>query len=107
MQANELNELLTKAKELLREETTQISYDTWIKELEIQSVENGNVVLLSSSTFNRDTVEARYHALLVNTFNFLTNKECSISILSKEELENQNKDSIASSNIENFSTRLF
>ncbi len=89
MQERELEELLTKAKELLREETTPISYETWIKDLEIQSIENGNIVLLSSTTFNRDTVEARYHSLLVNTFNYLTNKECSVSILSKEELQKQ------------------
>ncbi len=89
MPQKELDELLTKAKELLREEMTQISYDTWIKELEIQSMNNGNVVLLISTNFNRDTVEARYHSLLVNTFNYLTNKECSITILSKEELESQ------------------
>lgn len=87
MQSRELEELLTKAKELLREETTPISYDTWLKNLEIQSMENGNITLLSSTTFNRDTVEARYHDLLVNTFNYLTNKECSVTILSKEELE--------------------
>lgn len=89
MSQKELDELLTKAKELLREEMTQISYDTWIKELEIQSMNNGNIVLLISTNFNRDTVEARYHSLLVNTFNYLTNKECSVTILSKEELENQ------------------
>lgn len=94
MPQKELNELLTKAKELLREEMTQISYDTWIKELEIQSMNNGNVVLLISTNFNRDTVEARYHSLLVNTFNYLTNKECSITILSKEELESQPNNSI-------------
>lgn len=88
MQSKELEELLTKAKELLKEETTQISYDTWIKELEIRSIENGNIELISSTSFNRDTVDARYHSLLVNTFNYLTNKECSVSILSKEELEN-------------------
>lgn len=94
MPQKELDELLTKAKELLREEMTQISYDTWIKELEIQSMNNGNVVLLISTNFNRDTVEARYHSLLVNTFNYLTNKECSITILSKEELESQPNNSI-------------
>ena len=71
MQSKELEELLTKAKELLREETTPISYDTWLKNLEIQSMENGNVVLLTSTTFNRDTTDARYHSLLVNTFNFI------------------------------------
>ena len=87
MQSRELEELLTKAKELLREETTPISYDTWLKNLEIQSMENGNVTLLISTTFNKDTVEARYHDLLVSPFNYLTNKECSVTILSKEELE--------------------
>ena len=100
MQSKELEELLTKAKELLREETTPISYDTWLKNLEIQSMENGNVVLLSSTTFNRDTVDARYHSLLVNTFNYLTNKECSVTILSKEELENNSINGQANS-IEN------
>jgi len=88
MQERELEELLTKAKELLKEETSPISYDTWLKNLEIQSMENGNVVLLTSTAFSRDTVEARYHDLLVSTFNYLTNKECSVSILSKEELKN-------------------
>ena len=88
MQSRELEELLTKAKELLREETTPISYDTWLKNLEIQSMENGNIVLLTSTIFNRDTTDARYHSLLVNTFNYLTNKECSVTILAKEELEN-------------------
>jgi len=87
MQQKELDELLTKAKELLKEEMTQISYDTWIKE--IQSMENGNITLLVSNVFNKDSVDARYHSLLVNTFNYLTNKECSVSILSKEELQNQ------------------
>ena len=100
MQSKELEELLTKAKELLREETTPISYDTWLKNLEIQSMENGNVVLLTSTIFNRDTTDARYHSLLVNTFNYLTNKECSVTILSKEELENNSINGQANS-IEN------
>ena len=89
MQQKELDELLTKAKELLKEEMTQISYDTWIKEIEIQSMENGNITLLFSNVFNKDSVDARYHSLVVNTFNYLTNKECSVSILSKEELQKQ------------------
>ena len=86
MPEKNLEELLTKAKALLKEETTFISFETWIKELEIQSAENGNIILLSSTTLNRDTVEARYHNLLVNTFTYLTSRECSVTILSKEEL---------------------
>ena len=84
---NELNDLLTKAKELLKEETTKISYETWIKILEIQSEENGNIVLLTSTEFQKNIIASKYLDLLTNTFNYLTNKDCSVSIVSREELE--------------------
>src|SRR5574344_219289 len=84
---NELNELLTKAKDLLKDETTKISYETWIKNLEIQSADNGNIVLVASSTFQKEAIYARYHDLLTNTFNYITNKECTISIIAKEEVQ--------------------
>ena len=80
------DELLTKAKELLKDETTKISYETWIKNLEIQSANNNNIVLLATSAFQKDAIEARYHDLLTNTFNFITNKDCNVSIISKEEV---------------------
>ena len=88
---NELNDLLTKAKELLKEETTRISYETWIKGLEIQSENNGNIVLLTSTEFQKNIVDSKYNDLLTNTFNFLTNKDCSVTIVSREELEKQAK----------------
>lgn len=80
----ELNELLTKAKDLLKNETTSISYETWLKALEIESVENGNIVLIANTDFQKETINSRYYDLLVNTFKFLTNRECKITILSKE-----------------------
>ena len=91
MQRAELEELLTKAKELLKDETTTISYDTWIKDIEIESMNNGNIVLLVDDVFKRDTVDFRFHDLFVNTFKYLTNKECSVSILSKDEIINNPK----------------
>ncbi len=90
---NELNDLLTKAKELLKEETTKISYETWIKILEIQSADNGHIVLLTSTDFQKNIVASKYLDLLTNTFNYLTNKECSVSIVSREELETASNNS--------------
>lgn len=84
---SELNELLTKAKELLKDETTKISYETWIKNLEIKSFDNNIVVLVASSSFQKESIQSRYGDLLTNTFNFITNKECAVSIVSKEEIE--------------------
>ena len=94
---NELNELLTKAKELLKDETTKISYETWIKNLEIQSADNGNITLIASSTFQRDAIDSRYHDLLTNTFNFITNKDCKVTIIAKEEIQ----DSLETTNANN------
>ena len=84
---NELNDLLTKAKELLKEEVTKISYETWIKILEIQSADNGHIILLTSTEFQKNIIISKYSDLLTNTFNYLTNKECTVSIVSREELE--------------------
>ena len=86
---NELNELLTKAKELLKNEMTKISYETWIKNLEIQSFDNDIVVLVASSGFQKESIQSRYYDLLTNTFNFITNKECQINIISKDELQEE------------------
>ena len=101
MQSKELDELLTKAKELIKNEISPIAYDTWIRELEIKSSDNGNILLLCSTSFNKDSIEVRYHNLIVNTFNYLTNKECSVSILSREELDNQSDDNMSLNNIKN------
>ena len=84
---NELNDLLTKAKELLKEEVTRISYETWIKILEIQSAENDHIVLLTSSSYQKEVVETKFSDLLTNTFNYITNRDCTVSIVSREELE--------------------
>lgn len=96
---NELNDLLTKAKELLKEETTRISYETWIKVLEIQSQDNGHIVLLTSTDFQKNVISSKYLDLLTNTFNYLTNKDCTVSIVSREELEAASNNSNLSDNV--------
>ena len=82
---NGLNELLTKAKDLLKNEMTNISYETWIKNLEIEDFTNEKIVLVASSTFQKEAVETRYYELVVNTFKYLTNKDCKIVIVCKED----------------------
>lgn len=82
------NDLLTKAKDLLKEEMTNISYTTWIKNLEIESVKDNKIVLIAQSTIQKDAIESRLFDLVVNTFNFITNKVCDIKIIEKSELEN-------------------
>ena len=74
------DELLTKAKTLLQSETTGISYNTWIKSLEIASVNGNKIVLIAQSKMQKDAIEARLFDLVVNTFNYITNTSCELTV---------------------------
>ncbi len=78
-------DLLTQAKNLLQGEMTGISYNTWIKSLEISSVDNNKIVLIAQSKMQKDAIEARLFDLVVNTFNYITNTSVELSIIEKTE----------------------
>ena len=88
----ELNELLKNAKELLKDEISRIAYDTWIKGLDIIGKEGNTYILGASSIIHRDSINSRYYDLILNTFKYLTNSECEISIVLNESvaMENEN-----------------
>ena len=81
------DELLTKAKELLKDEVTPISFNTWFKTLEIQSISNDHIVFTAVSEFQKDMIENKYNSLLLNTLSYITNKNWTFSVidLSNEE----------------------
>ena len=81
-----INDLLIKAKDLLKNETTQITFDTWIQPLEIKSFEDNTIILIASTSFQKDTIESKYIDLITNTFNYITNKKCTVIIKLKNEI---------------------
>ena len=90
-------ELLTKAKELLKDEVTSITYETWIKPLEIQSIEGNHIVFKAISEYHKDFIQSRYSPLILNTLKFITNKDWSFSVVwSQEETISSNTHIITS-----------
>ena len=81
----DLNELLNKAKELLKGEMTNISYETWIKNLEIENFQNDNIVLRTETAYKQEVVEKRYYDLILNTFKIMLNKDITISFSNNED----------------------
>ena len=81
------DELLTKLKELLKEEVSKISYDTWINPLGIQSMTDDHIVFTTVSEYQKDFIENKYRSLVFNTFRYITNKDSPFSVLdlSKED----------------------
>ena len=75
------DELLSKLKELLKDEVSKISYDTWILPIGIQSIEGDNIVFTATSDFQKDFLENKFNSLLFNTLRYITNKEWTFSVI--------------------------
>ena len=95
MHREELDEFLEKTKELIKGEVTKISYETWIKDLELQSMENNTIVLIAHTQFQKDSIMSRYYDLFKNTFKYLTNKEWEITVVLNEDGEGGEQSSSA------------
>lgn len=80
----DLNELLNRAKELLKDEMSEVSHKTWIEPLKIDSITDNNVILVSDEIFKRNFVDAKFHDLIMNTFSVLLQKNCTLSIICKD-----------------------
>ena len=93
--AIEKEELIAKIKELLKPEVTKISYDTWIMQLDIRSIDGNHIVFTANSEFQKDFIENKYKSLIFNTLRYITNKDWTFSVvdLTKED-EDDSKDII-------------
>ena len=85
----EIEQIWNKAKELLKDEMSQISHKTWIEPLKIASIVNNNIVLISEDSFKRDMADTKFHDLIMNTFSIILQKECNISIVCEDEIETE------------------
>ena len=110
----DINQIWNQAKELLKDEMSQISHKTWIEPLKIASIENNNIVLFSEDSFKRDMADTKFHDLIMNTFSVILQKDCNVSIVCKEELDSkienislqENKKLTSNSNGDYFKTSL-
>ena len=83
----DLNTILNQVKDLLKDEMSQISYKTWIEPLQIQGIVDNNVILISEDSFKRDMADTKFHDLIKNAFSIILQKDCTISIVCKEDIE--------------------
>ncbi len=91
MQTINKTELIEKVKELLKNEVSNISYNTWIKDLEIIDINENNFVIKVKNEIHQNMLETKLNDLLKNTFNYVTNMECEFTFV----LEDQKKDVVA------------
>ena len=83
------DELLSQLKELLKNEVSTISYDTWIFPLEIDSIKDNHIIFTVKSDFQRDFIENKFNSLIFNTLRYITNKEWTFSVIDISKENNQ------------------
>ena len=83
------DELLSRLKDLLKDELSTISYETWIVPLDIESITDDNIVFTVTSEFQRDFIENKFKSLIFNTLRYITNKEWTFSVI---EISEENKE---------------
>lgn len=75
-----LSGLWPKVLDLLRNELTEISYNTWIKTIEPVYIDSTTLELGVPTDFNKGILESRYLALISNAVKQVTSREYSIVI---------------------------
>lgn len=86
----EKDELISKIRDALKPELTQISYDTWILPLGIRSIDGNHIVFTAVSEYQQDFIENKYRTLIFNTLKYITNREWTFSVINLEKEENDN-----------------
>ncbi len=81
-----LSSLWPRVLDLLKDELTEISYNTWIKTIEPFSVSPNTIELVVPTEFNKGILESRYIPLISNAIKHITSKEYKLiaSLPSKE-----------------------
>jgi len=87
-------ELWERAKEELKNELTSIAYDTWIKPMQIKSMDDNHIVFEAFSPYQKDYAETRYSTLILSALQAVSNKNWSFSVY----LNKENQDNIISNN---------
>ncbi len=104
-----IEQVLNEAKELLKDEMSQISHKTWIEPLKIASIVDNNVTLVSEDSFKRDMADTKFHDLIMNTFSVILQKNCNLSIICENEIpevEEKTEVQTISNNNQYFTTSL-
>ncbi len=77
----QLSSLWPRALELLKNELTEISFNTWIKTIEPLALNSNSIELGAPTDFNKGILESRYASLIRNAIKQISSKEYNINII--------------------------
>jgi len=81
----QLSSLWPRVLDLLKNELTEISYNTWIRTIEPLSVNSNTIELEVPTDFNKGILESRYIPLITNAVRQVTSKDFSVLVKTPQE----------------------
>ncbi|SHE39991.1 chromosomal replication initiator protein DnaA [Alkalibacter saccharofermentans] len=78
---NNLQHLWNKTLEIIEEELTQVSFETWLKRIEPLSYNENTIVLGVENDFTKGILEARYAVLIGNSLKHVTGKNVAVEFV--------------------------
>lgn len=75
---SDLNDLWEKALIILKDEMTEVSYNTWIKSAVPKSIDGNKIIFSVPNNFTRDTLDGRYKDLLKNSIKIISSTDYDI-----------------------------
>ncbi|EOC99433.1 chromosomal replication initiator protein DnaA [Caldisalinibacter kiritimatiensis] len=101
-----LEEVWTKALNLIKTELTEVSFNTWLKTIDPISIDDAQIILGAPNEFTKGILEARYLTLIKNAIKQVTNKSFSIKfVIPGEEVVTDVGQTVQSEIIDNSSSR--
>ena len=82
-----LNDYWARALEIIKGDMIEISYNTWIRSLQLISMDDTRIYLKATSVFQKDSVEKRYMPIIKSAIGHLTNKDYEIIVILDEEIK--------------------
>ena len=99
----QLSGLWSRTLELLKNELTEISFNTWIKTIEPLALNSNSIELGAPTDFNKGILESRYAALIRNAIKQISSKEYNINIIvPSQETAKRNQQNMENGNSEEF-----
>ena len=81
----ELKQIWEEALKIIEEETSPVSFETWIQPIIPCGMEGNQVILQVENAFFKEMLEKRYLTFIRNAIKFVTKNEYDIVLLTEEE----------------------
>ena len=81
----ELKQIWEEALKIIKEETSPVSFETWIQPVIPCGIDGNQIILQVENTFFKEMLEKRYLTFIRNAIKFVTKNEYDIILLTEEE----------------------